>query len=157
MSAKLDVVRSEESMDKTTREEIEVASGNIAKAISELEEEIKKQEVISEPAKVLDPELTNNELQQLEESRRRMQSQHYQLRMGYNDPVPNFDRSKVKGKLFTLFRVKDRQHEKAIEIGAGGKLYNIVVENETISKLLIERETFGKSVSIVPNNKIRYK
>ena len=28
-----------------------------------------------------------------------------------------------------LYKVKDRIHEKAIEIGAAGKLYNIVVEN----------------------------
>jgi hypothetical protein len=63
---------------------------------------------------VEDPEFTNNYLQRLEEDRKRMQYQHYQLRSAYNDPTPNFDRSKVKGKLFTLFRVKDRQHEKAI-------------------------------------------
>lgn len=83
--------------------------------------------------------------------------QNFQLRFVYNDPVPNFDRSKIKGKLFMLFRVKDRAHEKAIEIGAGGKLHNIVVENEVISKMVVERETFGKSCSVIPNNKIRYK
>jgi chromosome segregation ATPase len=44
-----------------------------------------------------------------------------------------------------------------LEIGAGGKLQNIVVENEQISKLVIERDTFGKNVSVIPNNKIRYR
>ena len=48
-------------------------------------------------------------------------------------------------------------HEKALEIGAGGKLHNIVVENEIISKMVIERECFGKNVSVIPNNKIRFK
>lgn len=56
-----------------------------------------------------------------------------------------------------LFKVKDRAHEKALEIGAGGKLQNIVVLNEMISKLVIEKETFGSNVAIIPNNKITYK
>jgi structural maintenance of chromosome 2 len=56
-----------------------------------------------------------------------------------------------------LFRSKERIHEKALEIGAGGRLYNIVVENEVISKQLIERESFGKNITIIPNNKIRFK
>jgi chromosome segregation ATPase len=38
-----------------------------------------------------------------------------------------------------LFKVKEKIHEKALEIGAGGRLFNIVVENEVISKQLIER------------------
>ena len=86
-----------------------------------------------------------------------MANQHYQLRFSYNDPAPNFDRSKIKGKLFMLFKVKEKLHEKALQIGAGGKLHNIVVQNEIISKMVIERECFGKNVSIIPNNKIRFK
>ena len=82
---------------------------------------------------------------------------HYGLRFSYNDPEPNFDRSKIKGKLLMLFKVKERTHEKALEVGVGGKLQNIVVVNEMVSKLVIERETFGKNIAIIPNNKITYK
>ena len=56
-----------------------------------------------------------------------------------------------------LFRVKERIHEKALEIGAGGKLNNIVVENEIVAKQLVQRQSFGKNVTIIPNNKIVYK
>jgi len=56
-----------------------------------------------------------------------------------------------------LFRSKEKIHEKALEIGGGGRLFNIVVENEIVSKQLIERESFGKNVTIIPNNKIRFK
>jgi hypothetical protein len=28
-----------------------------------------------------------------------------------------------------IFKVKDKNHERALEIGAGPKLYNVVVEN----------------------------
>ena len=63
-------------------------------------------EKIEPPKQVEDPELTNNYLQSLESEKKRITISHFQLRFAYNDPVPNFDRSKVKGKLFTLFRVK---------------------------------------------------
>ena len=77
--------------------------------------------------------------------------------MNYNDPYPNFDRDQVKGKLFMLFNVEDQRKEKALEIGAAGKLFNIVVNDERTSKILIERETFGKAVTIVPLNKIQFR
>lgn len=32
-----------------------------------------------------------------------------------------------------------------------------MVENELVSKQLIERESFGKNVTIIPNNKIKFK
>lgn len=52
--------------------------------------------------------------------------------MDYRDPEPNFDRSKVKGKLFSLFTVRDEMFTKALEIGAGSKLNQIVIENEKV-------------------------
>jgi chromosome segregation ATPase len=55
-----------------------------------------------------------------------------------------------------LFKVKERVYEKALEIGVGAKLHNIVVENEQLGKFLAENETFGKVVSLIPNNKIQY-
>ena len=56
-----------------------------------------------------------------------------------------------------LFKAKEKIHEKALEIGAGGKLTNIVVANENVSKLVIEKQTFGKNVAVIPNNKITSK
>jgi hypothetical protein len=43
-----------------------------------------------------------------------MINQCYQLNLFFSEPEPNFDRSKVKGKLFQLFRIKDKIHEKAL-------------------------------------------
>jgi structural maintenance of chromosome 2 len=96
-------------------------------------------------------------MKELEFNRKNLLSKCFQLNFYYQDPHSNFDRSKVKGKVFMLFRAKEKIHEKALEIGAGGRLYNIVVENEVVSKQLIERESFGKNVTIIPNNKIRFK
>lgn len=84
--------------------------GNTSKAISDLEAEISRLETIQAPKPVEDPEITNNYLQRLEDDKKRLIGQNFQLRFVYNDPVPNFDRSKIKGKLFMLFKVKDRVH-----------------------------------------------
>lgn len=54
-----------------------------------------------------------------------------------------------------LIRVKDRKHEKAIEIGVGGKLYNVVTDNEHVSQALIDSASFGSNTSYIPNNKMR--
>ena len=89
------------------------------------------------PALVEDPDLSNSILKDLETARKRLFNQFYQLNFFYHDPYPGFDRNKVKGKVFMLFRVKQKHHEKALEIGAGGRLFNLVVENEMISKQLI--------------------
>jgi structural maintenance of chromosome 2 len=109
------------------------------------------------PEAVEDPDIGSTVLKELENNKKRLQSQFYQLNFYYQDPHNGFDRSKVKGKVFMLIRIREKIHEKALEIGAGGRLFNIVVENEIVSKQLIERESFGRNVTIIPNNKIRFK
>ena len=56
-------------------------------------------------------------------------SQHSSLNFQYNDPVPNFDRSKVKGLVAELISVKPehQQASTALEICAGGKMYNVLI------------------------------
>ena len=46
--------------------------------------------------------------------RKRLYNQFYQLNFYYQDPYQGFDRTKVKGKVFMLFRVKEKIHEKAL-------------------------------------------
>lgn len=46
------------------------------------------------------------------------------------DPEKNWDRSKVKGLVANLFTVTDVSNATALEVVAGGRLYNIVVDNE---------------------------
>lgn len=47
---------------------------------------------------------------------------HHHLQFKYNDPYPNFDRSRVKGVVAKLIRVKDPKYTAAIEVVAGGKV-----------------------------------
>jgi structural maintenance of chromosome 2 len=74
----------------------------------------------------------------------------------YSDPVPNFDRSKVKGLVAQLFTL-DKEHTKAgtaLEICAGGRLYNVVVDSEVTGTQLLQKGKLRKRVTIIPLNKI---
>lgn len=74
----------------------------------------------------------------------------------YADPVPNFDRSKVKGLVAQLFTL-DKENTKAgtaLEICAGGRLYNVVVENAVTGTQLLKGGKLRKRVTIIPLDKI---
>lgn len=74
----------------------------------------------------------------------------------YSDPSPNFDRSKVKGlvaQLFTLDKEKT-QAGTALEICAGGRLYNVVVDSAETGTQLLQNGKLRKRVTIIPLNKI---
>ena len=74
----------------------------------------------------------------------------------YSDPAPNFDRSKVKGlvaQLFTLDKDK-REAGTALEVCAGGRLYNVVVDTEVTGTQLLQKGKLRKRVTIIPLNKI---
>ena len=74
----------------------------------------------------------------------------------YADPVPNFDRSKVKGLVAQLFTLDKQftQAATALEICAGGRLYNVVVDNEVTGTQLLQGGRLRKRVTIIPLNKI---
>lgn len=74
----------------------------------------------------------------------------------YADPVPNFDRSKVKGLVAQLFTL-DKENTRAgtaLEICAGGRLYNVVVDTEVTGTQLLKGGRLRKRVTIIPLNKI---
>lgn len=78
------------------------------------------------------------------------------LDFNYSAPYPNFDRSKVKGLVASLVSLPQKDYNKstALEITAGGRLYNVVVENEKIGKDLLQNGQLRKRVTIIPLNKI---
>ncbi|CAO2652942.1 Nn.00g023530.m01.CDS01 [Neocucurbitaria sp. VM-36] len=74
----------------------------------------------------------------------------------YSDPSPNFDRSRVKGLVAQLFTL-EKEHTRAgtaLEICAGGRLYNVVVDSAATGKQLLENGRLKKRVTIIPLNKI---
>ncbi|KAL8710578.1 MAG: hypothetical protein Q9220_004802 [cf. Caloplaca sp. 1 TL-2023] len=74
----------------------------------------------------------------------------------YTDPSPSFNRSKVKGLVAQLFTLdKDKtQAGTALEICAGGRLYNVVVDSAETGTQLLQNGKLKKRVTIIPLNKI---
>ena len=74
----------------------------------------------------------------------------------YSDPSPGFDRSRVKGLVAQLFSL-DKNHTRAgtaLEICAGGRLYNVVVDSTETGTQLLQNGKLRKRVTIIPLNKI---
>jgi len=86
----------------------------------------------------------------------RLSSQLVSLSFDYTDPYPGFDKSKIKGLVAELITIpKDKiDASLALEITAGGRLYNVVVENEVVGADLLERGRLKRRVTILPLNKI---
>jgi structural maintenance of chromosome 2 len=136
---------------------------------------IKDLEVLRSQAKKLESELTKVGFDEGRESDMYQQESHLQARIrelkqqadelrrrvanidfSYSDPTPNFDRSRVKGLVAQLFTL-DKDHTRAgtaLEICAGGRLYNVVVDSAATGKQLLENGRLKKRVTIIPLNKI---
>ena len=78
------------------------------------------------------------------------------LNFEYSDPRPGFDRRKVKGLAATLISLGEEHYDKstALELSAGGKLFNVVVEDEKVGKDILAHGQLRKRVTLIPLNKI---
>ena len=74
----------------------------------------------------------------------------------YRDPERGFDRSSVKGVVAKLVHVKDAANATALEVAAGGKLYQVVVDTEATAKALLSKGQLRNRVTIVPLNKVSF-
>ena len=84
-----------------------------------------------------------------------MKRQNHQLDFQFTNPTPNFDRTKhVHGLVATLFNIKDRKYAQALELAAGGKLFNVVVDTDETSKLLFKYGDLKKRITFAPLNRI---
>ncbi|XP_061591552.1 structural maintenance of chromosomes protein 2 [Cololabis saira] len=99
----------------------------------------------------------SREVAQLKEKYERLMSRFPNLRFDYRDPERGWDRSKVKGLLANLITVSDVSYATALEVVAGGRLYNIVVDTEVTGKKLLEKGELQRRYTIIPLNKISAK
>eukprot|EP00667_Euglena_gracilis_P000865 EG_transcript_864 len=77
------------------------------------------------------------------------------LRFDYKDPWAGFDRSSVKGLVAKLIEVRDKAYSTAVEVTAGGRLYNVVVDTEKTGAALLTNGALKRRVTIIPLNKIQ--
>lgn len=72
------------------------------------------------------------------------------LNFEFKDPEKGFDRSKVKGLVARLVKVTNSLNATALEVAAGGKLYQVVVDTEQTGKLLLQKGGLKSRVTILP-------
>ncbi|KAL0298387.1 UNVERIFIED_CONTAM: Structural maintenance of chromosomes protein 2-2 [Sesamum radiatum] len=94
-------------------------------------------------------------VQKFKEEVRIISSQLANVEFNYNDPEKNFDKSRVKGVVAKLIKVKDSSAVVALEVAAGGKLFNVVVDTENTGKQLLQKGGLRRRVTIIPLNKIQ--
>lgn len=80
---------------------------------------------------------------------------NYNLFFKYSDPRPNFDRRKVHGLVCSLFEPIDFKYELALTTLAGGRLYYIVIEDDTVGRDILESNKFPNRMNFIPLNKIK--
>jgi len=76
------------------------------------------------------------------------------LEFPYEDPESGFDRSRVKGRVAMLTHCKDPSATTAIEVTAGGKLFQVVVDSESTGKKLLQKGKLKHRVTLIPLNQI---
>ncbi|KAA6425080.1 MAG: structural maintenance of chromosomes 2 [Trebouxia sp. A1-2] len=73
----------------------------------------------------------------------------------YRDPERGFNRGKVKGVVAKLVHLQDPATTTALEVAAGGKLYQVVVDSDMTAKALLSNGQLRNRVTIIPLNKVK--
>lgn len=96
------------------------------------------------------------QIRKLKEDSEAVRRKAANLDFTYSDPSSNFDRNRVKGLVAQLFTLDKSQAKAAtaLEICAGGRLYNVVVDTAETGSQLLQNGRLRKRVTIIPLNKI---
>eukprot|EP01134_Creolimax_fragrantissima_P000493 CFRG0493T1 len=72
----------------------------------------------------------------------------------YADPERNFDRKRVHGLVARLLQILDSKYTNALEVAAGGRLYNVVIDTQDTGSKLLKNGKLRHRVTFIPLNKI---
>ncbi|CUM67537.1 uncharacterized protein PRCAT00005237001 [Priceomyces carsonii] len=74
----------------------------------------------------------------------------------YSPPCTNFNDKSVKGTAAQLFTLSESASDKALalQVCAGGRLYNVIVDTSDVAAQLLEKGQLRKRVTIIPLDKI---
>ncbi|KAJ3123651.1 Structural maintenance of chromosomes protein 2 [Nowakowskiella sp. JEL0407] len=102
-------------------------------------------------------EALQNEVDQLTEHVDSLDAELASVSFNYEKPSPDFDRSQVKGLVANLVNLSKENVNcaTALEVCAGGRLYNVVVSTEKVGTQILEKGKLKKRVTIIPLNKIQ--
>lgn len=144
---------------KKTEKEYEKDKANmdaVIKSKAKLEDEMKKlgfedgkEDDLESQHKTLSANVDN-----LSDKVNALASRFPNLQFEYRDPEKNFDRSKVHGLVARLVKVKDVKYATSLEVTAGRKLYNVVVDTDQTGKKLLQKGELKRRYTIIPLNRI---
>ena len=77
------------------------------------------------------------------------------VEFNYNSPTPDFDRRRVKGTVASNLTVRDPVHATPLEAVAGGRLFNVVVDDEQTGMLLLTKGGLQRRATLIPLSKIQ--
>lgn len=148
-----DIRKKEEQLARTkanTRDEVNIS--DLQAQIQDLEETIEKFKGAAGDSLDLGdkPRLE----QEIRKERAEIQRLGSKYTLEYLDPEPNFDRSKVKGRVIRLIEMKDRNYARALEVGSGGGLFSVVVDTDLTAQVLLSHKTLG-NVRFLPLNRMQ--
>lgn len=135
--------------DKDVHDAIEKSKAKLEDELKKLNYEEGKEEKLTAKRRELEAEVS--ELRMKVET---LEAKFPNLKFEYVDPEANFDRNKVKGLVAQLIQVKDASTATGLEVTAGGKLYNVVVDTEVTGKKLISNGKLKRRYTFIPLNKI---
>ncbi|XP_007951938.2 structural maintenance of chromosomes protein 2 [Orycteropus afer afer] len=96
----------------------------------------------------------SRDISRLKETYEALLARFPNLRFAYKDPEKNWNRNCVKGLVASLISVRDPSTTTALELVAGERLYNVVVDTEVTGKKLLEKGELKRRYTIIPLNKI---
>ena len=152
ITAKKSLSAKEKEGDKLTKElkaaesAVETARANLASFGGCNIEKARELEVACDKA--------HSKVQDLQQEVDVLNSKLSELDFKFRDPEAKFDRNRVKGVVAKLLQVKNPAMATALEVLAGGKLYQVVVDTDVTGKALLSKGQLQKRVTILPLNKI---
>ncbi|XP_068033476.1 structural maintenance of chromosomes protein 2 [Anomalospiza imberbis] len=135
--------------DRKAFDAVEEMKITLEKQMKELNYSEEKEDVLLAKKKAL-----ISDIFRLREQSENLMSKVPHLQFTYKQPEKNWSPSHVKGPVLTLITVKNLTNSKALEVVAGGKLYNIIVDTEATGKKLLEKGHLKHRYTIIPLNKI---
>ncbi|PVV03182.1 hypothetical protein BB560_002351 [Smittium megazygosporum] len=161
---------------KTRAEQLEIKSKTLIKEKSDLSSKLEKSHLEIKQLLLKKQNLENNisklsseqdeisaladaqskKLATLEKEEKYFSNMLANLDFRYSNPEPGFNRSSVKGIVAQLIRIdKEKKYaSQALEICAGGRLFNVVVDTDATGAKLLDKGKLVKRVTIIPLNKI---
>ncbi|KAJ7386503.1 Structural maintenance of chromosomes protein 2 [Desmophyllum pertusum] len=135
--------------DKDVFDAIEKSKSKLEDEMTKLKYEEGKEEKLTAKRRELEAEVST-----LRTKVETLEAKFPNLQFDYRDPEAGFNRNKVKGLVAQLIQVKNVSTATGLEVTAGGKLYNVVVDTEVTGKKLISNGKLKRRYTFIPLNKI---